>query len=129
VVAVDIIALIDALKIEQPILAGFDWGRADCQHHCGTLAGPLQGHGLGERLSDRQTGTSPRCRCRREPNGPGGISIIFATEKWPSRLRQETGTILPSSSGRSLRQKWQFDDATFEPVRPRPSTIRTMSPW
>ncbi len=39
VVALDIIALMDALKIEKAILAGFDWGgRADGRHHRGALA-------------------------------------------------------------------------------------------
>ena len=54
VVAVDIIALMDALKIEKAVLAGFDWGATDGSHHRGTLAGALQGLGRRERLSDRQ---------------------------------------------------------------------------
>jgi pimeloyl-ACP methyl ester carboxylesterase len=37
VVAVDCIALMDALKIEKAILAGFDWG-AHGKHHRGALA-------------------------------------------------------------------------------------------
>ena len=57
VVAVDIIALMDALKIEKATIGGFRLGRADGQHHRGALAGALQGHGLRERLSDRQPGS------------------------------------------------------------------------
>jgi hypothetical protein len=54
VVAVDIIALMDALQVEKAILAGFDWGARTSQHHRGALAGALQGHGLRQWLSDRQ---------------------------------------------------------------------------
>jgi predicted alpha/beta-fold hydrolase len=53
VVATDIIALVDALKIEKAILARFDWG-ANGQHHRGALAGALQIAHLRERVSDRQ---------------------------------------------------------------------------
>src|SRR5437764_4610384 len=53
VVAVDIIALMDALKIEKAILGGFDWG-AHGRHHRGAVAGTLQGSRLGERVSDQQ---------------------------------------------------------------------------
>ena len=42
--AVDIIALMDALKIEKAILAGFDWGARTANIVCGALAGALQGH-------------------------------------------------------------------------------------
>ena len=38
VVAVDIIALMDRLKIQKAIIGGCDWGSADDQHHGGTLA-------------------------------------------------------------------------------------------
>ncbi len=55
VLAVDIIALMDALKIEKAILAGFDWGARTADiiaalwpERC------MQGHGVRERLSDRQ---------------------------------------------------------------------------
>ena len=51
VVAVDLIALLDALKSERAILAGFDSGRAVGQHHRGHLPAALQGPRLGEWLS------------------------------------------------------------------------------
>jgi len=53
VVAVDIIALMDALKIERAIIGGFDWG-AHCCHHRGHLPAALPGPRLGERVPDRQ---------------------------------------------------------------------------
>jgi len=45
--ALDIIALMDALKIEKAVLAGFDWGARTA----GALAAAVQGAGLGARLS------------------------------------------------------------------------------
>ena len=53
VFAVDIIALLDALKIGRGIFGGFDWG-ARGRHHRGHLPGALQGSRLGEWVSDRQ---------------------------------------------------------------------------
>ena len=43
VVALDVIDLMDALKIERRSSAAFDWGSADGRHHRGALAGALQG--------------------------------------------------------------------------------------
>ena len=57
VVAVDTIALMDALKIEKAIIGGFDWGARTRRHRRGAVAGALQGAGLRERLSDRQPGS------------------------------------------------------------------------
>jgi pimeloyl-ACP methyl ester carboxylesterase len=53
--ALDIIALMDALKIEKAVLAGFDWGARTA----GALAAAVQGAGLGERLSDHQPQGEP----------------------------------------------------------------------
>ncbi len=54
VLAVDVIALMDELKIEKAVIGGFDWGARTAKYRCGALAGARQGHGLGQRLSDRQ---------------------------------------------------------------------------
>ena len=72
--AVDILALMDALKIEQGDAGRLRLGRADGQHHRGAVAGALQGDGLGERLSHRQPGSLEWCRCRQRPSCNGGIS-------------------------------------------------------
>jgi alpha/beta hydrolase fold len=53
VVALDIIALMDALKIERAIIAGYDWS-ADGRHHRCPVAAALQSHNLVQRLSDHQ---------------------------------------------------------------------------
>ena len=54
--ALDVIALLDALEIESAILAGFDWGGADCRRRCGAVARAVQGVGLCPRVPDRQPG-------------------------------------------------------------------------
>ena len=54
VVALDIIALMDALQIEKAILGGFDWGARTADIIGGPLARALQSAGLGKRLSDPQ---------------------------------------------------------------------------
>lgn len=52
----DVIALMDALKIDRAILAGYDWGgRTACI--VAALAAALQGARCRERISDRQSGS------------------------------------------------------------------------
>ena len=72
---VDIIALMDALKIDKARHRRFRLGRAHGQYHRGAVAGALQGAGLRQRLSDRQPGRRTRRRCRRRPNSSGGINF------------------------------------------------------
>jgi alpha/beta hydrolase fold len=66
-VGLDIIALMDALKIQKVTAAGFDWGARG--RHGGTVAGTLQGDRFRQRLSDQQpcgqpdTVAAPGC-CR-----------------------------------------------------------------
>jgi hypothetical protein len=55
-IALDIIALMDALQIKQAILAGFDWGARTANIIAPLWPERVQGTRLGERLSDRQSG-------------------------------------------------------------------------
>jgi alpha/beta hydrolase family protein len=55
VVAVDAIALMDALKIDKAIIGGFDWG-ARTGHHGGAVAGPVQRRRLRQRIPHREPG-------------------------------------------------------------------------
>ncbi len=57
--AVDVIALMDALGIETAIVAGFDWGARTRRHRRGAVARALRRPRLGERISDRQPGSRP----------------------------------------------------------------------
>jgi hypothetical protein len=54
VVALDVIALMDALKIQRAVIGGFDWGGPDGMRIGGAVAGSLQGTGLCQRVSDHQ---------------------------------------------------------------------------
>ena len=56
-------------------------GRAHRQHRRRALAGALQGHGVGQRLSDRQPARPTRCRCRRRPSSQWWYQFYFATER------------------------------------------------
>ena len=101
VVAVDIIALMDALNIQKATIGGFDW-RANSRQHCSAMARALQGAGFGERLSDRQPGG------RRLPLPPkaelnGGTNIISPPIA-AATATTNTGTISRSSIWRSLRR-------------------------
>jgi pimeloyl-ACP methyl ester carboxylesterase len=75
VVAVDIIALMDALKIEKATIGGCDWGA-------------LQRARLGERLPDREPGIRQGA-----PPARDGIAVVvpilFRDRTGPGRLRQE----------------------------------------
>ena len=52
--AADVVALMDALAIDKAIVAGCDWGARTANIVAAAVAGALQGHGIRERLSDRQ---------------------------------------------------------------------------
>ena len=74
--AVDVIDLMDALKIEKATIGGFDWGARTARYRRGVMARALQSSRLSERLSDRQPGG------RKIPLPPkaefnGGTNIIL----------------------------------------------------
>ena len=110
--AVDVIALMDALKIETGDPRRVRLGRADGQHRRGALARALQGHGFGERLSDRQPGS-----------GQGAVAaaaelqwwyqFYFATERGRAgyeKYRRDFARLIWQLAS----PKWNFDDATFD---------------
>ena len=87
VVALDIIALMDALKIEKAILAGFDWGARTADIIAALWPERCKAHGLRERLSDRQPGI------RQDAVAAKGrtrmvVPILFRHGTRPRRLRQ-----------------------------------------
>ena len=101
-------------------------GRAHRQHRRRALAGALQGDGLGERLSDRQPGSSASCRCRRRPSCNGGISTTSPPSAAAPATRN-TRAISPGSSGSSRRRSGTSTMPPSSAAR-RPSTIRITSP-
>jgi pimeloyl-ACP methyl ester carboxylesterase len=97
VVALDIIALMDALKIEKAILAGFDWGArtADIMaalwpERCKALVS-VSGYLIGSQAAGR-------ARCRQRLSCNGGTSFILPPIAAGKDTRN-TGTILRSSFG------------------------------
>ena len=64
--ATDVIAFMDALKIDRAILGGFDWGARTADIVAALWPRAGQGAGVGERLPDRQS------RCQSTTVGPAG---------------------------------------------------------
>ena len=112
-VAVDIIALMDALKIEKATIGRLRLGRADRRHRRGALAGALQGAGLRERLSDRQPGSRQDAAAADRPSCNGGTNIISppsAAGPATSKYRRDFAKLIWQIAS----PKWNFDDATFD---------------
>ena len=85
--ALDAVALMDALGIETAVVAGFDWGARTRRHRRRALAGPLQRPRLGERLPDRQPGS------RQAAVAAGGraavvVPVLLRHRARPRRLRE-----------------------------------------
>ena len=115
--AVDIIALMDALGDPEAIDRRLRLGRAHGRHHRGALAGAVQGAGLGQRLPDRQPGGQQGAAAAARRSLHWWYQFYFATEPRPGRLRGVPRTTSPGSSGRLASPKWNFDDATFDAQR------------
>ena len=87
VIAVDIIALMDALKIEQAVLGGFDWGARAGQRRRGALARALQGHGFREWPPDRQP-RSQQDAVAADGRARMVVPVLFRHGTRPGRLRR-----------------------------------------
>ncbi len=87
-------------------------GSADGRHRRGTVARALQGHGVRERLSDRQPGS------RQNAVAPEGrvrmvVSILFCHRTRPGgydKYRHDFAKLIWQIAS----PKWNFDDATFD---------------
>ena len=111
--AVDVIALMDALKIEKAILAGFDWGARTANIVAALWPERCKALVVGERLSDRQPGGRQDAAAAQGRARSGGTSSTSPPSA-AAPATTNTGATSRSSSGRSPRRKWQFDDATFD---------------
>ena len=87
VVALDIIALMDALKIEKAIIGGFDWGARTADIMAALWPERCKGDRFRKRLPDRQP-----CRQHNAVTAKGGIRmvvpILFRHGERPRRLRE-----------------------------------------
>ena len=125
VVALDIIALMDALKIQKAILAGFDWGArtADIMaalwpERCKALVS-VSGYLIGSQAAGKVP-LPPKAELQ------WWYQFYFATDRGRTATRN-TGTIFPSSSGSSLRRSGISMMPRSIAVQRR-STIRITSP-
>jgi pimeloyl-ACP methyl ester carboxylesterase len=124
--AVDVIALMDALKIEKAIIGGFDWGARTANimaalwpERCKALVS-VSGYLIGNLESN-----PIRCRCRQRPSSNGGTNFILRRNA-AAQDTKNTGMILTSSSGGSLRQNGTSMTLRSTAAR-RPSITRIMS--
>ena len=110
--AVDVIALMDALRIERAILAGFDWGARTA----GIVAAlwPERCTGLvsvsGYLIGSQSAGTVP---LPPEAEHQWWYQYYFATERGRAgydRYRRDFAKLI----WRTASPKWRFDDATFD---------------
>ena len=112
VVALDIIALMDALKIEKAVLAGFDWGARTADiiaalwpQRCKALVS-VSGYLIGSQASGEQ------------PLPPAAefqwwYQFYFATDRGKAgyaKYRHDFSKLI----WRLASPKWTFDDATFD---------------
>jgi pimeloyl-ACP methyl ester carboxylesterase len=112
VVAVDIVALMDALKIEKPILAGFDWGARTADiiaalwpRRCKALVS-VSGYLIGSQASGEA------------PLPPAAefqwwYQFYFATDRGKAgydKYRRDFAKLIWTLAS----PKWGFDDATFD---------------
>jgi pimeloyl-ACP methyl ester carboxylesterase len=112
VVAVDLIALLDALKIERAILAGFDWGARTADiiaalwpERCKALVS-VSGYLIGSQQAG-QVPLPPQAELQ------WWYQYYFATERGRAgyeQYRHDFARLIWQSAS----PKWDFDDATFE---------------
>ena len=112
VLAVDVIALMDALDIENAIVAGFDWGARTANvvaalwpERCNGLV-PVSGYLIGS----QQAGKLP---LPPEAEVQWWYQYYFATDRGRTgydRYRRNFAKLI----WRTASPKWRFDDATFD---------------
>jgi pimeloyl-ACP methyl ester carboxylesterase len=112
VVAVDAVALMDALEIERAVLAGFDWGARTADIVAALW--PERCKGLvsvsGYLIGNQQAGKLP---LPPEAEFQWWYQFYFATERGRAgydKYRHEFAKLI----WRTASPKWNFDDATFE---------------
>ena len=125
-VAVDIIALMDALKIEKAILAGFDWGARTANiiaalwpERCKAMVS-VSGYLIGS----QEAGKMPL-----PPQGRAAmvVPVLFRHRTRPGRLRQIPARLRQAHLADSLRRSGISTTPRSIAAR-RPSTIRITSP-
>jgi len=123
-VALDVIALMDALKLKNAIVGGFDWGARTAAivatlwpERCRALVAVS-----GYLITNRTANLQPL-----PPSAELGwwYQYYFSTERGAigyAKYRRDFNKLI----WKSASPKWDFDDATYDRTR-RPSTIRITS--
>ena len=124
--ALDVIALMDALKIDKATLAGFDWGARTADIVAALWPGALQGARLGERLSDRQP-ESRQGAVAAKGRAPMVVPILFRHGTRPRRLRQISARLCEAHLAACIAEV-ELRRRDVRPQRRVASTIRTTSP-
>jgi len=111
-VAADLVALLDALKIEEPILAGFDWGARTANivgalwpGRCKAMVS-VSGYLIGNQESGRVP-LPPQAELQ------WWYQYYFATERGRAgyeKYRHDFAKLIWQTAS----PKWKFDDATFD---------------
>ena len=111
--ALDVIALMDALEIERAILAGFDWGARTADIVAALW--PERCKGLvsvsGYLIGSQEAGKVP---LPPEAELPMVVPVLLRHRTRPGRLRQIPARLREAHLADSPRRKWTFDDATFD---------------
>jgi pimeloyl-ACP methyl ester carboxylesterase len=112
VVAVDIIALMDALKIEKPVIGGFDWGARTANiiaalwpERCKAMVS-VSGYLIGSQASGKVPLPPPA-------EFQWWYQFYFATERGRAgyeKYRNDFSKLI----WKLASPKWNFDDATFD---------------
>ncbi|HLY06943.1 MAG TPA: alpha/beta hydrolase [Rhizomicrobium sp.] len=112
VVALDVIALLDALKIEKPVIAGFDWGARTANiigalwpERCKGMVS-VSGYLIGSQASGKIP-LPPKAELQ------WWYQFYFATERGRAgydKYRHDFAKLI----WRLASPKWNFDDATFD---------------
>ena len=110
--AVDAIALMDALRIDKAILAGFDWGERTCDivaalwpQRCKALVS-VSGYLIGSQAANRKPLPPPA-------ELQWWYQYYFATERGAEGYRQNTRAF-DRLIWQLASPQWKFDDATYD---------------
>jgi pimeloyl-ACP methyl ester carboxylesterase len=110
--AVDTVALMDALKIDRAILAGFDWGARTCNivaalwpQRCKAMVS-VSGYLIGSQEANRKP-LPPQAELQ------WWYQYYFATERGAEGYRQNTRAF-DRLIWQIASPQWKFDDATYD---------------
>jgi len=112
VVAVDVIDLMDALKIQKALIGGFDWGARSANIVAALWPERCKGHVSvsGYLIGNQKAGAMP---LRPQDELQWWYQYYFATERGRAgydKYRREFSKLIWQIAS----PKWKFDDATFE---------------